>query len=547
MPSEESHELPSLDQPPPPRQPRQQDRKDAFKGLTARRIASWALETLRPEILSRRKAHSARARDRSKLAWLDGLRGWAALLVCFFHMNLWTHKGLDSCYGADLPHGGSNVTPAAWPFIRIIWSGGHFSVMVFFIISGYVVPKRLVSLLHEDRRADFIASLHSALCRRPLRLFVPVVGSTLVIPILWHATGLRVTGLQAPRKSSIVVELVAWLKQTGKYVFFYDGQSYSYNHHTWSIPIELRGSVSLFAWLFALSRTPHKTRFLLTLALVWYLVFGVPGALLATFFAGMTVAELDLIASGSVQMSLPWDRLVRALGRHPAVRAILLHVVLISALYLGSQPAGDGPDATKDTVLGKCYGWVILSKLIPGTYSDEGFGHRWFWLFWASWLLLFACKEIGWLRRSLEGSFSQCSSPSTSNARVRLSADINRSADLGRNSFALYLVHGPMIGLFSERLFWLAGVKYRKDDIAQALFGHLWGRWYNASWFPFTDSGPFGLEPNYIFCAAVSIVAFLYVAELGTKLLDRPAVRVSRWVYVRFLESSQECKTYESL
>ncbi|CAN8101309.1 unnamed protein product [Discula destructiva] len=426
-------------------------------------------------------------------------------------MNVWTHHGIDSCSGAAALDGGSTSTPAAWPVIRILWSGGHLSVMVFFTISGYVLTKRLISLLHEGRQADFTASLHSAVCRRPLRLLLPAIWSTLIILTIWHASG-----LPAPRKANLFLELVAWAKETAKFVYFYNLDFYSYNHHTWSIQYELRGSMSLFAWLFVLSQTRNKARLLLTLAMIWYLVFGVPQAMLATFFAGMTMAELDLISSGSTGMRLPWDRLAQALGRHSVVRALILHLALLSALYLGGQPSGDGEAATKEVVLGECQGWETLSQLIPDVYSDVGGSHRNFWLFWASWLLLFACKEIGWLRRCLEGGFSQY---------------------LGRNSFALYLLHGNMLGLFSERLFYLAAVKEPMDESAQALFGHLSRKWYDASWFPFSDSGPYGLEPNYLFCVAVSVVAFLYVAEIGTKVLDQPSVVLSRWVYLRFLKA----------
>jgi hypothetical protein len=105
--------------------------------------------------------------------------------------------------------------------------------------------------------------------------------------------------------------------------------------------------------------------------------------------------------------------------------------------------------------------------------------------------------------------------------------------DLGRISFALYLIHGPMIAIFSERLFWLTGVwkveGRGQEDIDK--FGHLFRKWYDASWWPFSDQGLYGLEPNYLFCAFSSIIVFLYVAEVGTKLFDTPSFHLSRWLY----------------
>lgn len=92
--------------------------------------------------------------------------------------------------------------------------------------------------------------------------------------------------------------------------------------------------------------------------------------------------------------------------------------------------------------------------------------------------------------------------------------------------------------MFSERLFYLSGVKKGLlDEDAMAKFGHLLNKWYDASWFPFTDKGLYGMEPNFLFCCAISIPVFLYVAELGTKIFDTPSVRVSRWVYLRFFKA----------
>jgi len=62
-------------------------------------------------------------------------------------------------------------------------------------------------------------------------------------------------------------------------------------------------------------------------------------------------------------------------------------------------------------------------------------------------------------------------------------------------------------------------------------FGHLHNKWHDAAWWPFSDAGPSGLEPNFVFCSVVSVVVFLYVAELGTKLFDTPSVTASRWAW----------------
>lgn len=220
----------------------------------------------------------------------------------------------------------------------------------------------------------------------------------------------RVTGVSTgpiPQQAGIFLDLVTWARESAKFLFFYrEGDlSTPYNHHTWTIPIEFRGSMFLFVWLFGLSQTPNRTRLYLTLAMIWYLAFATSGAMYATFFAGMVTAEVDLISSGAVpRLNLPWDRLTVTLRRHSVVRAVLLHAIFLGALYLGSQPSEGS--SSKDEVLGKCYGWVTLGNLTPDA-ADSGYLD--FWWLWAAWLLVVACKEISWLKRGLEKSFSQCS------------------------------------------------------------------------------------------------------------------------------------------
>ncbi|KAL2279308.1 hypothetical protein FJTKL_13515 [Diaporthe vaccinii] len=521
MQPENNQELPNFRQlSPQPLQPCgvQHIWNDPLKGLTPRHIALCVLDFFTPEVLSRRKKPKGRPLDEQhKTAWLDGLRGWAALLVCVFHLTLWTHDGINYCYGAILPSGAQNITPAAWPVVRTLWTGGHFSVALFFTVSGYVLPKRLLSLLHAGRQTDFVEALHSSVIRRPLRLFLPVVWSTLAATVVSYLTGIPTSAMG--RENSMLLQLVAWVRETGRYLYFFDGGYHAVNQHTWSLVVEMRGSMSLFVWLFALSRMQHRTRFFLTLAMIWYLVVAVPAAQMATFFAGMATAELDLVASGAVQMRLPWDGLVQAVGRHVLVRKLVSHAVLIGALYLGAEPSGSSVDSSRGEVLGKCRGWMTLEWLIPEAYPHDGDDPSWlwFWLFWAAWVFLLAVKEIAWLKRALSGGFSQY---------------------LGRVSFPLYLTHGPMIGFFSERLFYLTGVKKNMDEGAMSMFGSIENKWYGASWFPFTDQGSYGLEPNYLFCLVVSIVVFLYVAELGAKSIEAPSVRFSRWAYGRYFKGS---------
>lgn len=370
------------------------------------KLLSILAELLTPDLFSRRRAVTRRL---GPTAWLDGLRGWAALCVAFMHITVYTHEGLELCYGAKIPtENRYNDSWAALPFIRLPFTGGHFSVMLFFVISGYVVPRRLLTLLHEGRRDDFMENLHSAMIRRPVRLFMPVVLSTLMLWIVWHLFGIHVPW---PRqRGNIFAEAANWVSEMAVFAYFYKiGYLYTYyNVHTWTIPVEFRGSMFLFFWLFALHTVKTRTRVMLTLAMTLYLAIACPGAWFACFFGGLVLSELELLSteSSALQITFPWDSWDRWLRSKKVLRSVMLHLLLLASIYLACQPSSDW--STRDLTLGNCPGWQTLSWMIPSTYLDEFSQFRWFWLFWGAWMMVYAVRELAWVRSLFETHTAQC-------------------------------------------------------------------------------------------------------------------------------------------
>jgi hypothetical protein len=359
-----------------------------------------------PEIFQKR---STSAKRPGPTAWLDGLRGVAALSVCTMHLTVFTHPNLELCYGAPVTLEKSNTSIAAWPIFRLPFSGGHFAVILFFTISGYVVPRRMIGLLHEGRHADFLETLNGAVVRRAGRLFIPVFFSTLALLTFWHITGIVTAFPQ--RQPNWFLELWAWFKDQMKFTYYYRGGflfTY-YNAHTWTIPVELRGSMNLFVWLFAVHQCSTYWRILLTLGATLFLSVGNAGAWYAAFFAGMLTSELDLIATNGVDVSLPWDPIFRWFTKHKKIKAVAIHIVLYCGLWLASQPSSDTDK--RDDVYKNCGSiWPILNKLMPDSYEDPGSTYRWFYLFWAAWLILISGQNIAWFRWVFETGPAQCES-----------------------------------------------------------------------------------------------------------------------------------------
>jgi hypothetical protein len=88
-------------------------------------------------------------------AWLDGLRGWASLIVFSFHFIHAYHKWHSLGYGFE-----DNWLLVELPFIRLFYSG-EAMVYVFFIVSGYslawgkkpTILKIFLSSLTVDHRS----------------------------------------------------------------------------------------------------------------------------------------------------------------------------------------------------------------------------------------------------------------------------------------------------------------------------------------------------------------------------------------------------------
>ncbi|MFD4660900.1 acyltransferase family protein [Kitasatospora sp. NPDC058444] len=102
-------------------------------------------------------ASPAAARASARLGWLDALRGIAALAVAMHHFGL-----LDK-----IPHAG---------WVPQYLDLGFFGVMLFFLVSGYIIPASL------ERRGDVRAFWTGRLFRIYPAVAVAVAASLLVLP-----------------------------------------------------------------------------------------------------------------------------------------------------------------------------------------------------------------------------------------------------------------------------------------------------------------------------------------------------------------------------
>ena len=245
----------------------------------------------------------------------------------------------------------------------------------------------------------------------------------------------------------------------------------------------------IFASLLALSRCTLSTRLWCQLAITGYFLYIADGWYCAMFTAGMLLSHLDLLAKTS---QLPFF-----LARLKPYKTFIYYHMLAMSIYLGGVPS-ENRDLGQ---LAENRGWYYLSFLKPQAVFD----YKWFYLFWAAVFLVAAVPHIRWLKKFFETRVCQY---------------------LGRVSYALYLIHGPLLWTVGDRLYMAVGVKGKE---AMEHIPH----W--ADRLMLFRAGPVGLETSFILPHLVLLPFTLLLAEFVTRAIDGPCVRWTGWLYRKTL------------
>lgn len=425
-------------------------------------------------------------------AYLDGLRGFAAFLVYWHHHELTAHEASDQTKLFESGFGyEGNHHFSAFPGIRVFFGGGHFAVATFFILSGYVLALKPLNMIQAGDLLQLGDHMASSLFRRWLRLYLPLIVTTLVSLTTWHLFGIWAKGIT--QEERWIDELYAFYREFKSFSFLFreGGVPWlSYNFHLWTIPLEMKGSIVVFTSLIALSRCSLNARLWCQAGLIYYSMYVADAWYCAMFVMGMLLCDLDLLAEKG---DLP-----RFLSRlEPYNDFIYYHLFAIS-LFLGSVPA----DSRDIDQLAKNRGWYFLSYLKP----QAAFDYKWFYLFWAATFLVAATPRIHWLKRFFETRFCQ---------------------HLGRISYSFYMVHGPVMWTVGDRLY--AAVGWVTEEHLEHT-----PTWCNKLLLP--RAGPLGLEVSFLLPHIIILPVTLGLAELVTRGVDTPCVKLAGWLYRKTLD-----------
>lgn len=250
---------------------------------------------------------SRQPKDVSTTAWIDGVRGLAALIVAVDHLFWHVIGPLFQGYKSFPPEAHSSILQLPGP--SIIFSA-FAMVPLFFVISGYCISLssiRARAAVAADPSA-LLTTLSAAVFRRGLRLALPVVAIALLSQLVYALGGYSAwpwhedrAALPPPGDSS--------LRAHAGYLFSYFGALFDQvltgahcggagtqdcpvglNGQMWTIPLELRGSLLVYLCVLGTARVrpaPRKCLLgLLAAAMLWRAWW--EGA---TFVGGLLIAE----------------------------------------------------------------------------------------------------------------------------------------------------------------------------------------------------------------------------------------------------------------
>lgn len=381
------------------------------------------------------------------------------------------------------------------------------------------------------------ATLSSAVFRRHSRLFLPAAVVTLCSAVTaqlvrhWFAdSGLStaIPGRVIPVKSSMAEQLATWLNVEvwhtkplrHGFAQMADGDAFNnpYDYNLWTLPIEFTSSMVVFVIIGAFTRLHSRARMAFVLAALVYVEYKFVLWAIFLFLGGMLICDLRLELDGcpttascpppprpatedagvgsatsrlwghygkrSVVLPL-WARERRGnfpllppaahrfLLRRSTVGYALGTAAFVAALFLLSTP---------EVIFGgkeSSFGYGRLTSALDKPYDDHVLVPL------GAVLLVLVVDHAPFL----QGLFT------------------SRPAQyLGRVSYSLYLVHGPLL--------WSLGIKL--GQFMLSLTG--WGT-------PFWYCTGVGLG------VCLWLVVVFWVADLTNRYVDEPCVRLTRWVY----------------
>lgn len=293
-------------------------------------------------------------------AWLDGMRGIAALFVFFYHFAYAYHTRLELGYAS----GEGNYNIIQLPFIRLLVSGPAM-VAIFFLVSGYSLSIASLKDMQNGNSSKALGRIASASFRRPIRLFLPCIVSTFTVMVLVCAgvytrgdkarTPALQVGFREPNPyihATVAAQVDDWLRKTGQWLMIwrFDHGNHDYDCHLWTLPVEFRCSILLFIVLVAISNLRAWARVFVLGTMITYCHYTNfwEGWL---FYAGALLAQINLLEGSFPKIHLEEIDLEKTVAKYSAWKGRVIVAIFVLSLYLLSIPDFNGRKSASFEIL----------------------------------------------------------------------------------------------------------------------------------------------------------------------------------------------------
>jgi peptidoglycan/LPS O-acetylase OafA/YrhL len=423
-------------------------------------------------------------------------------------------------YPHDVLNGWNPNVEQRWliqlPIIRWLITG-YAHVSVFFVISGYALSYKPLKLLRQGRHAEMAETLASSTMRRQSRLFLPGMAVSLVSMLMsYNGFYGPINYMGAPTsQGSIPLQLQHWAKEVMGLMNpfshnLFRGKMFFYDPNQWTLPLEFDCSLIVFLALGAFSRLRTGPRLLFTTVMLLVAIYFLNWPVFL-FVGGMMIADLhfsfddnnsSIIAMPTRRGSLdadglesstslllqgspsreefaPWTNRAEMTPRTRKFAAIAAFMLCIH--LLGFPEGGRGAAITT--------GFMTFSWLVPAHFKATP---EFFWIPIGAVLLVLTIDRNLFLQKLF------------TNAVVQY---------LGRISFGIYLVHGPIL--------W-AWVRQFGRGFVEAHVGAI-------------DGPRFVLGFLLVMCCFWPLIIVL--ADMVHRYVDVNAVRLGKWAYGKVVSS----------
>ncbi|RDW88369.1 hypothetical protein BP6252_00401 [Coleophoma cylindrospora] len=404
-------------------------------------------------------------------SYLDGLRGVASLLVYFCHFTEGNVGWYMNSYGLSAEDDNVASSPLQLPFLRVLYHG-RIMVHIFFVISGFVLSYKPLKLTRKRDYVNLHTTLSSSIFRRGLRLFLPTTMSTFMVMLF-----IRFGWIGTPMPT-FWAQFWDWTNAVWRITYSWNWditQNLPYDVHLWTIPIEMGHSLLLFVTICGLSRCKTWLRLFFLSSIMLYCLKCQHWAAFE-FLGGALIAEVGLIQDARAER----DANKEAADLEPAAASkgwqVFWMINFVIALFIAGWP-NNGADRTP--------GFRYLVPLTPDPFfSTGGDVISFFWYALGSLQVVIACQQVPAIQRLFTSSFAQY---------------------LASISYALYLMHGPILDVLAHR--WMPYIWSIGGGA-----DHFWGRLF--AWF------------GGIFVLGIPII---WAADVFWRAIDTPCVEFARW------------------